>query len=297
MLAPPAPTRPRGSTIARIRNTLPEFQRFAGSALDADPEDREEIWQERYRARHDDVFDVFFAEHGSRSGLPKLMRELRGLRARVQAAGKVMPELIEDVEPRVHELLGAGEEPEPLHVLLVGTMSANAFVAPLGEDLAVFHCLEWFAGQESAQVLVAHEDTHAWHRRVVGSPPPDDLAWTAFSEGLAVQVSRQAVPDRPEHEYFWYGVEGFEEWLSWCRENEDMLRSRFCEALQEEAASEEPPGEAMEQFFGGAFIEGHWRTGFFLADAMVASLEGDPAELYQLSTDEARSAIREAAGL
>ena len=33
----------------------------------------------------------------------------------------------------------------------------------------------------------------------------DDMAWLVFSEGLATQTSRAAVPGQPEIDYFWYG--------------------------------------------------------------------------------------------
>jgi len=125
-------------------------------------------------------------------------------------------------------MLRAEDVLSPLHVLMVGTFTTNAFVGRLGSEPAVFWCLEWFSNPEAARVLVAHETTHAFHQELLGAAPPDnDLAWTCLFEGLAVQTSRGAFPGRPEEEYFWYGMGGFEDWLTWCREHRRNLLALF----------------------------------------------------------------------
>lgn len=278
--------------MARIINTIPDFHAFAGRALDADEDEREQLWERRYRDANSEIFDAFFAGYGERDGLAKVLSQLAGVRRRVQAASSQMPDIIEDVEPDVRQLLDAHDQSEPIHVLLVGTMSANAFVAPLGDQLAVFHCLEWFADARSAKVLVAHEDAHAWHRRLLGDhPDEDDAAWMAFYEGLAVQASRQVVPERLEDDYFWYGVAGFEDWLDWCREHRTLLLGHFREALSGDKAVGRDAGDPVEVFFGAGFVEGRWRTGFFIADELVASLDTELSELARWDVDEARRAI------
>lgn len=274
--------------VAQIRNTIPDFQQFATRALPEDEGTRQQLWDELYRAVHPEVFATFFAGHGSREGIPALVRRLRGVRGRVQEAASVLPQIIEEVEPQVRRTLRMGEAPEPLHVLMVGSFAANAFVDRLDGNVAVFHCIEWFAGREPARVLVAHEDTHAWHEIALGTTPDSDPSWTAFSEGLAIEVSRAVVPGRPEHEYFWYGIAGFEDWLPWCREHNDRLRQRFRERLDDETA--------LEAFFGGGLIEDRWRVGFFLADELVRELNLPLPELVRMSVEEGREAIRSTLG-
>lgn len=274
--------------MALIRNTIPDFQRFASRALSEDEGTRQRLWDELYRAVNPDVFATFFAGHGSRDGIPALARRLRGVRGRVQEAVSVLPQIIEEVEPQVRRTLMMDEAPEPLHVLMVGSFSANAFVDRLSDDVAVFHCLEWFAGAEPTRVLVAHEDTHAWHEIALGPTPDRDSSWTAFSEGLAIAVSRAVVPGRPEDEYFWYGIAGFEDWLPWCREHHDLLRQRFREHLDDDWA--------LEAFFGGGLIEDRWRVGFFLADELVRELDLPLPELVSMSVEEGRQAIRSTLG-
>lgn len=272
--------------MALIRNTIPDFQRFAARALEEEEEGtRQRLWEELYRAVHPDVFAAFFARHGSSEGIPALVHRLRGVRGRVQEAVAVLPQIIEDVEPLVRRTLDMGETPGPLHVLMVGSFAANAFVDRLDGKVAVFHCLEWFAGREPARVLVAHEDAHAWQEIVLG-PAADDPAWTAFSEGLAIHVSRAVVPGRPEDEYFWYGIAGFEDWLPWCREHRDLLRQRFRERLDDP--------DALEAFFGGGLIEDRWRVGFFLADDLVRELDVPLPALVRMSVEEGRGAVRAA---
>jgi len=104
---------------------------------------------------------------------------------------------------------------------------------------------------------------------------------------LAVQTSRGAFPGRPEEEYFWYGMGGFEDWLTWCREHRRNLLALFRQALEEE----DP--RAVETFFEGGEVEGHWRTGFFVADEVVGALQRPLGELARLDPDEARRTIRE----
>lgn len=278
--------------MPRIRDTSPEFERFAKKAFLESPVVRQRLWQEEYRAAHPDVFEAFFASHGSERGISAVTRELSHVRKIASEAASALPELIENVEPAVRDQLGMAEGQPPLHVLMVGTFSANAFVVRLDSDVAVLHCLEWFSGPDVGQVLIAHEDTHAWHETALGDPPPaDDLAWLALYEGLAVQTSKVVVPDRPEDDYFWYGVAGFEDWLPWCRENRDALRERFQEALDWE---DQP--QAVEAFFGSGFVEDHWRTGFFLADELVANAGHSLADLAKLSVDEGRALVRETFG-
>lgn len=296
---------------ARILDTIPDFEKFARKAGLESPVIREQLWSDLYRNKHPEVFEAFFAEQSGREGMHALVRELSKIRVRVKEAAEVMSGLINEVEPAVRQTLGlggseagagaaesggaAGEEEtlagervqtSPLHILMVGTFSTNGFAGRLGDEIAVYHCLEWFSGAEPTRVLIAHEDTHAWHQLKLGQKPPEDPAWTAFSEGLAIQVSRRVVADRPEYDYFWYGVPGFEEWLDECRKDEAKLLSRFKESLNTE--------HATDAFFGGGFVERKWRTGYFLADLLVGKMDRPINELAAMTIEEGRRAIKEA---
>lgn len=274
--------------MARIIDTIPDFVDLARAAFLQDRVTRADLWDKRYRARHPEVFDAFFDGHGDPGQVAAVTHKLSDVRKVAEQAAPVVTGLIEEVEPAVRDALGLAEATEPLHVLMVGTFSANACVVHIGDDVAVLHCLEWFGDADTARVLVAHEDTHAWHETILGRRFPEDPAWTAFSEGLAVQVSRTVAPGRPDLDYFWYGVAGFEEWLPWCEENRDVLLDRFADVLDDE--------EATEVFFGAGFVEGHWRVGFYLADQIVGSLDTAPADLARMSIDEGRAAVRDALG-
>lgn len=274
--------------MARILDTIPDFVTLAKAAFLEDRATRGYLWDERYRARHPEIFAAFFDGHGDPEQVAAVTHKLTDVRRVVEPAAPVVRRLIEEVEPAVRDTLGLADLPEPLHVLMVGTFSTNATVARLDGDVAVLHCLEWFGEQETQRVLVAHEDTHAWHETLLGQPSPADLAWTAFAEGLAIQVSRAVVPGRPEADYFWYGVAGFEEWLPWCRENHDLVLERFRKALDEDE------DDATEMFFGAGFIDDQWRVGFYVADALVAGLGQELGDLVRMSVDEGREAIRAA---
>ena len=283
--------------VARIVDTTSTFEAYARKVGLESPIQRELLWSERYERLHQDVFDAFKPRFGSPGGLSVVARELKGVRQRVGDARPVMTEAIEAVDPQLPTVLGLAAEPAPVHVLLVGQFATNAGVGPLGQDMAVFHCLEWFESAEGVPVLVAHEGTHAWHRlamvadgRLDGleADPPGDLAWTAFYEGLATRVSRQVVPSRPELDYFWYGHAAPADWLAWCQEHHDELLAHFRASLDID--------EAVETFFGGGMVDGYWRVGYYLADALVGSLDASPAELASMGVDEARSAVGAALG-
>lgn len=275
--------------MARITDILPSFEEYARAVFVDTPVVRESKWKEDYEAANPEVFAAFYAEEDQAVGRAAVVRELTIVRDRVREGGPVLHRVIEELEPAVRDALGLAPEPDPVHVLMVGPYSANVLVGKLGADVALFHCLEWFQSEEGSRVLVAHEDAHAWHRIVLGAVPgEDDAAWMAFSEGLATQVSRAVVPGRPEGDYFWYGHEGFEDWLPWCEEHRDELLARFRDELDQ-------PGTATA-FFGSGLVEKRWRVGYYLADLVVSGLERPLPELVTLPVDEARQAIRDALG-
>jgi hypothetical protein len=276
--------------MPRLVDTLNGFEVFARKAALETPYLRESLWKEEYEAKYPEVFEAFYSTHGSPSGRAAIVRELSRVRQRVEEAAPIVREAIKNTESRLPELLHLPPEPSPRHVLMVGTFTVNAAVGRLGDDVAVFHCLEWFQTADGARALVAHETTHAWHELALGTPlPEDDAAWMAFSEGVAIEASRMIVPDRAELDYYWYGHGEVENWLEWCKSHHTELIDHF-------RASLDVP-ETVETYFGGGMIEGQWRVGFYLADELVRSLELPLDELVRMSVEEGRSAIRQALGV
>ena len=232
------------------------------------------------------------ASGGSTEGMAAMVRQFSEVRQRVKEATPLMTLIINEVDPAVARVMAVDTDPAPLHVLMVGTFATPSTVGMVGDDVAVFHCLEWFQTPEGTRVLVAHEDTHAWHQIALEQnghvPPDDDMAWMVFSEGFATQVSRAAVPDVPEIDYFWYGHPESQGWLPWCQEHIEELRKHV-------RASLDIP-EAIETFFGAGLVDGKWRVGHYLADRVVASLGKTLPELAAMSVDEARAAVQDALG-
>ncbi|MDP9006421.1 MAG: hypothetical protein M3N15_05840 [Actinomycetota bacterium] len=273
--------------MARIIDTAPTFDAFARSAFLESPLIRERLWEERYEGEHREVFDAFYAGSGNPEGRANLVRDLSTVRTRVRDAAPVERRLIEEVEPAVQAALGLPPDPAPQHVLVVGSFSVDADVGRLGDDVVLFHCLEWFHGEEGMRVMVAHETTHAWHEIALGAvPPEDDPAWMAFYEGVAILASRQVLPNRPAEQYFWYGHGGFGDWVPWCEEHRDELLGRFAADLDDPAA--------VETWFGGGLVEGRWRVGYYVAEVLVAGLGRPLPELVTMSVGDARAAIRDA---
>jgi len=226
----------------------------------------------------------------STSGIPAMVRELSDIRTRVKEATPQVTAMIEQIDPRLAELMGLPTEPSPLHVLMVGAFTTNSAVGRLRDEVAIFHCLEWFQSPEGTRVLVAHEGSHGWHelalQRNGQTAPEDDMAWMVFSEGLATRISRAAVPDATEIDYFWYGHPEAQDWLPWCEQHVEELRKHVWAALD--------IPEAIDTFFGGGLVDGKWRVGYYLADKVVGELGRSLPELAAMSVDEARRAVRDA---
>lgn len=273
--------------MPRILDTLPAFDDYARKAFVDTPVMREMRWRELYESTHPEVFQAFYEDSAVQEGRSAVVRELTLVRERAREGGPVLHQAIEELEPAVRRVMGVAPTPDPLHVLMVGSYSVNVLVGRMGDDVTLFHCLEWFQSEEGTRVLVAHEDAHAWHQIVLGSRPPEsDAAWMAFSEGLATVVSREVVPGRPDDDYYWFGHEGFDDWLPWCREHRKELLARFRDELDAEGAA--------ESWFGSGLVEKRWRLGYFVADELVRGMDRPVPELVGLSVDEARAAVREA---
>ncbi|HWH35133.1 MAG TPA: hypothetical protein VNT56_07410 [Acidimicrobiales bacterium] len=273
--------------MADIVDTSPAFEAFAKAAFIESPVVREQLWEQRYEGVHPEIFAAFYDGHGTTEGRPAVVRDLSTVRSRVRDAAPVERRLIEEVEPAVRQALGLEPEPAPQHVLLVGSFSTDADVGRLDDRVTLFHCLEWFHAEDGMRLLVAHEDTHAWHEIALGlAPPEDDAAWLAFYEGTAIAASRAVVPNQAPDDYFWYGHGGFADWLPWCEENRDALLDRFKTDLDS--------SDAVETWFGSGLVDNHWRVGYYLADQLVGRLDRPLPELVALSVDEAKAAIRSA---
>lgn len=236
------------------------------------------------------MFDAFAAATGGAGdGLAAMVRQFSEVRQRVKESAPLVTAMVEEVDPKVAELLDLPTDASPLHVLMVGTFATPSVVAEVGGNVAVLHCLEWFQSAEGTRVLIAHETTHGWHNIALAArgeaPPEDDMAWMIFTEGFATQVSRAAV-GAEEIDYFWYGHPETQDWLGWCLQHVDELRKHI-------RASLDIP-EALETFFGAGLVDGKWRVGYYVADQVVASLGKSLPELAAMSVDEARAAVRDA---
>jgi hypothetical protein len=273
--------------VARTIDTAPAFEAFAGAAALESPFAREQLWRDQYEASHPEVFAAFYTGAASPRRPLAQVRQLARVRQQARDGALALGPVIDEVDETVRTLLDLPPEPAPTHVLLVGGGSVNASVGRLADDVAVFHCLEWFRSADDWRVLAAHETTHAWHEIALKvSPPEDDLAWITFSEGLAVRASLEAVPGRPECDYFWYGHAGFDGWMAWCHAHRDELRSNMRDHLDDPFAA--------SALFGPERYNGHSRTGYFVAAELLAATGRSLSDLVRLGVDEASDLIRSA---
>lgn len=273
--------------MTRIIDTAPAFEAFAKSAALESPFERERLWRDRYEAAHPDVFAAFYGGGASPRHPLAQVRELSRVRRQARDGAAALGPVIDEVADTVRVVLDLPPEPAPIHVLLVSGGSVNAAVGRLGGDIAVFHCLEWYRSAEDWRVLAAHETAHAWHEITLGaSAPANDLAWTTFSEGLAVRASQEAVPGRPPCDYFWYGHPGFDDWLTWCVEHRSQLRAHLRDRLGDRSAA--------DALYGSDQHERRSRTGYFIAGELLNATGRPLAELVRLSVPEASDLVRSA---
>lgn len=274
--------------MPRVIDTTQDFLSFAAEVQLESPLIREMRWREQYEAAHPDVFEAYYTAQGSRDRPATMIQNLARVRRHVDDTAQALPRIIEEVDPEVGRVMGYPEGEGPVHVLLVGTAGANAIVGRLGDETAVFHLLEWVQAPSAARIAVAHETAHGWHQIHLDETPPgdEDVAWMTFSEGLAIRVSRAVAPDQPEQDYFWYGIPGFEGWPEWCAEHSGALRRQLLRTL------DDPSGAG--DLFGAGSLDGHHRTGFHVADALLESMHRPLPELAQWGVGHARSAVRAA---
>lgn len=274
--------------MPKLIDTTQDFLSFAAEVQLESPLIREMRWRDQYEGAHSDVFEAYYTAQGSRDRPAAMIQNLGRVRRHVEESAQALPSIIEEVDAAVGRVMGFPEGEGPVHVLLVGTAGANAVVGRLGDDVAVFHLLEWVQAASAARVAVAHETAHGWHEIHLDEPSPgeDDVAWMAFSEGLAIRVSRAVAPDQPEQDYFWYGIPGFEGWPRWCEEHDTALRRQLLKVLDDPAGAND--------LFGSGSVEGHHRTGFHVADRLVEGMHRPLPELSTWSVAHARSAVRAA---
>jgi len=122
--------------VARLLDTIPSFLAYAKRAAPEAPWLRENLWKEQYHSAHPKVFKAY-AVHQGEPAPRHLSHRLYTVRQTVERAAALWPAILEEAEPRVRKLLEAEEVVSPLHVLMVGTFTTNAFVGRLGSEAAV----------------------------------------------------------------------------------------------------------------------------------------------------------------
>ena len=113
------------------------FLAYAKSAAPEAPWLREDLWEKQYHSAHPEVFKAYAAHQGEPAP-GHLSHRLYTVRQRVERAAPLWPSILDEAEPRVRAMLRAEDVLSPLHVLMVGTFTTNAFVGRLGSEPAVF---------------------------------------------------------------------------------------------------------------------------------------------------------------
>src|SRR5438874_5202865 len=99
--------RPRETgQMPRVLDTLSGFEVFARKAGLENPMTREVLWKDTYEGAYPEVFEAFYASHGSPSGRAAVVRELSRVRQKAENASPVVRQAINDAEKALPGLLG-----------------------------------------------------------------------------------------------------------------------------------------------------------------------------------------------
>lgn len=167
--------------------------------------DRREAWNQYERA-HPDIFGVYFRNPywGRRTDLDAALPRFNEIESRLRSLTRVAPSRALRVVESVSDLSEAAHA-TVVCVLFVGLFGANGFQDTIGGVPTFFIALEKVADATELSVLTAHEAMHAFHASLrSGTWDDHNILHALFSEGLAVHVSRLAIPGRPLEDYLWF---------------------------------------------------------------------------------------------
>lgn len=240
---------------------------------------RRDAWALRYEAAHADIFDVYYDGRGDVARRHQAADEVatvaRELPEREIRAG----DLVYATAHAMHEA-GLLERPWLPTVLMVGSGTANGWVALHQGKPTLFLALELLPTPPYDAILIAHEGAHVAHALSSAVTWPAPVGAMVFIEGLAVTTSRALYPGHSDSAYLWFD-DHHKQWVRDCQEAKDTIRSLA------ETAWETCDASVTGRLFEGAPQPASVppRAGYWLGDRVVqaALLETTLAELFRLT--------------
>lgn len=218
-----------------VRDLTPDFLAFVAAAAAADGAGRRALWQ-RYVDKNQDVFDVYFARAvpiGDELDdlLNRLLQQVDHLQRRARAASDGAA----DALTAAVRLMGATQDAVDVQaVVMVGLFRANGWVDQLAGRDELFIAVEQLPDVDRhGRLLLVHEAAHVVHSRVrQGSAWSDyGVSEALLAEGLATQVSAEAVPDLSDAEYLWFD-DDHQGWLDECSRQRSVIAARLAQDLE-----------------------------------------------------------------
>ncbi|MEM7111064.1 MAG: DUF2268 domain-containing putative Zn-dependent protease [Chloroflexota bacterium] len=223
-----------------INNICPDFVDFWAEARDQKPSLQKKLWHERYRQRHEAIFDVYFSRYGRLSSLDTALLQFEATANKVQ---QLAPQLTQQIErlAQASAQLFAADRADLQFVLLVGLFNSDAWVTELNGRLTTFLALEAKTNSRLSvlEVTIAHELAHAFHGELSQLKMNSTMVGEGlFLEGLAVLASTILVPERKTADYLCPGGnqtatgQDCAAWLAECKAQMPFLRQRLLQDLK-----------------------------------------------------------------
>lgn len=264
-----------GQLTLNVVDLSPQFLAFYAAAKDvADPGRRYELWRRHYGFAA--VPPGPRGEAMAREMLEQAWPQYEAALPMFRAGSRAFAPAPLDVARKIAAVLRPEGPVAIKWVAYVGAFDMNAFTAGEGPGKPMIAVpLELPVTGEFAEMIVAHELTHAFHIAIGGSAGAWErtIGATALQEGLAMHVAREVSPGRPDAFY----AERTPGWLAASKAKQAEILAGVRPVL---ATSD---SETVFRFTIGQGATGSEREAYFVGWTVVEHLRAKGMTLAQIA--------------
>lgn len=244
--------------ILHVVDVSPRFLAFYDAARDEpNPDVRFALWQRHYGFAA--VPPGPRGEAMARDLLDAAWPRYRGALPIIRAGARCITPDPQMIARKIAMTLCVREPVEMQLTAYVGAFEDNAFTA--GQDGMPIVNIPLEMSPRKAELILPHEITHAVHMRLAGMSGgwERSIAATVLMEGLAIHVTREVAPGRPDEAYIEYS----DGWLREARRRETSILT----GIRPELARRD--GESVYKFTMGRGTTGLEREAYYAGYAVV----------------------------